>query len=128
MTVQFYFTRIKTLLDRYAALDFVLEITAHFDVRPGDQGFLSGVVIFNDQSVLYLREFLDTVNGVVEKIMYSYHYQTVDNTLIFRYDNAAHKPALLFRDHKHLAEQITKVRPPELEEVLAEIVVMRTWI
>ena len=26
--------------------------------------------------------------------MYAYHYQDADTNLVFRYDNAAHKPAL----------------------------------
>lgn len=33
--------------------------------------------------------------------MYTYHYQGADNRLIFRYDNARHRPPLRALEHKH---------------------------
>ena len=128
MTIRAYFTRIKTLLDRYAATDGVLDVVVQFDARPGEQGFLSGSVIFRDRSELFFREFLDTADNAIEKIMYSYHYQSSDAALIFRYDNAAHKPALPFRDHKHADGEIREARVPTLDEVLAEILLMKQWM
>lgn len=45
-------------------------------------------------------EFMDVTRNE-PKIMYAYHYQDVDHNLIFRYDNAAHKPVLPQPEHKH---------------------------
>jgi len=37
-----------------------------------------------------------------EKVSYAYQYQDGEGKLIFRYDNAAHKPGLGFIEHKWL--------------------------
>lgn len=95
-----------------------------FDARPGEQGFVSGTVIFEDRSQLCFREFLDAADETVEKIMYSYHYQSAEAALRFRYDNGSHKPALPFRDHKHADGDIFEAPAPSLDEVLAEILLL----
>lgn len=129
MTIQAYFNQIRILLDRYSKVDVVLDVKVSFDLRPGDQGYISGSVTFKDASILYFREFLDEFGGNIEKIMYSYHYQDAKQALLFRYDNAAHKPALLFRDHKHLsAGEIEKAEIPGLRSVLDEIVSLKGWM
>ena len=129
MTIQAYFNQIRILLDRYSKIDVVLDTKVSFDLRPGDQGYISGSVTFKDASIVYFREFLDEFGGNVEKIMYSYHYQDASQALLFRYDNAAHKPALLFRDHKHLrGNKIEKTDVPTLRTVLAEIVNLKGWM
>ena len=51
--IQVYFNQIKALLDRYARAPFVLEAAVTFDVRPGEQGYLTGSLTFSDGSVLY---------------------------------------------------------------------------
>ena len=60
--------------------------------------------------------------------MYTYHYQDTGNQLIFRYDNALHKPALPSVAHKHLPTQIIAAPAPTLDEVLAEIATTRGWV
>ena len=50
------------------------------------------------------------------------------NQLIFRYDNALHKPALPSVAHKHLPTQIIAAPAPTLDEVLAEIATTRGWV
>lgn len=51
-----------------------------------------------------------------------------EQTQIFRYDNALHKPALSFLEHKHLPNQIIEAPAKMLAEVLAEIFTIRGWI
>ncbi len=48
--IQTYFTQIKRIIDQYAATSFVLEAQMHFDMRPGDQGYHTGTLIFADDS------------------------------------------------------------------------------
>jgi hypothetical protein len=60
--------------------------------------------------------------------MYSYHYQDANQELIFRYDNARHRPSLSFREHKHLPEEIVAAPAPALEAVLTEIIVIQGWV
>jgi hypothetical protein len=126
--IQTYFTQIKRVIDQYAATSFVLEAQMHFDMRPGDQGYLTGTLIFVDDSKRHFSEYLDQTGEVVDKLMYTYHYQDTDNQLIFRYDNALHRPALSSVEHKHLPIQIIAAPAPTLDEVLAEIASTRGWV
>jgi hypothetical protein len=85
-------------------------------------------MIFADGSALYFREFLDAVKDTVDKLMYTYHYQDAGHQLIFRYDNARHRPPLRSLEHKHTPGQAIEAPAPTLEEVLAEIVVAKGWV
>jgi Family of unknown function (DUF6516) len=104
--IQTYFTQINRIIDKYATTSFVLEARIHFETRPGDQGYLTDTLIFVDDSKLHFSEFLDQTGEIVDKLMYTYHYQDTGNQLIFRYDNALHKPALPSVEHKHLPVQL----------------------
>jgi hypothetical protein len=126
MVIQRYFSEIKAAIDRYAILQVVVETDVDFELRSGDQGYLHGSVQFVNGSILYFKEFLDGINDTVDKLTYSYHYQDANNDLIFRYDNAAHKPALPFHEHKHLPHQILPAPAPALIDVLTEIFVIQS--
>ena len=125
--IQSYFNRVKSLVDRYTNMPFVLDTALHFESRPGDQGYLTGEFSFIDGSLLYFREFLDGAEGVVEKLMYTYHYQSADGTLIFRYDNALHRPLLASQEHRHSSEGIQLQSAPLLADVLTEVVEYQEW-
>ncbi|RLC09372.1 MAG: hypothetical protein DRI57_22230, partial [Deltaproteobacteria bacterium] len=58
----------------------------------------------------------------IRKETYSFHYQDRDDGLIFRYDNADHKPSPGFADHKHVGDQVVRAEIPDLREVLEEII------
>lgn len=126
--IQAYFDQLKRVVDSYAAASFVLDAQVSFELRPGDQGYVVGAVLFQDQSILHFREYLDAAGGRVSKLTYSCHYQHADMQLIFRYDNARHRPALPMLEHKHTANSIAVCPAPTLEAVLTEIVVMRGWV
>ena len=126
--IQTYFTQIKRIIDQYAATSFVLEAQIRFDLRPGDQGYLTGTVIFADDSKLHFSEYVDQTGAVVDKLMYTYHYQDTGNQLIFRYDNALYKPTLPSVEHKHLPTQIIAAPALTLDEVLAEIATTKGWV
>ncbi len=128
MTIQKYFDEIKDVIDRFSATHFVLDTTVNFDIRPGDQGYLKGLIYFSDNSTFHFKEFLDATDETVDKLMYVYHYQDSKKQLIFRYDNALHKPRLPFREHKHTSDQILKVPVPTIVEVLEEIFIQKNWI
>lgn len=123
-----YFARLKVLLDRYAATPFVLLVRSDFETRPGGQGYLLGSVIFADTSTLYFSEFLDVTLNRVDKVMYSYHYQDAETHLVFRYDNARHKPPLTFIHHKHTPGEVTSASVPDLDNALTEISARRGWL
>jgi len=126
--IQRYFNELKRVIDSYAAAPFVLDAQVSFELRPGNQGYAVGVVLFQDRSALHFREYLDSIASHVSKLMYSYHYQDADQQLIFRYDNARHQPPLPVQEHKHVGETIAASQAPTLIEVLTEIVMTRGWV
>jgi hypothetical protein len=118
-------------LDRYfQALQAIIAATADvatsdltFEIRSPSIGFIRGNIYFADGSLLHLRELLD-IQKVAPRLMYVYHYQRVDGTLVFRYDNAKHFSDLpSFPHHKHDRdeEQAIAHAAPTLGDVLQEI-------
>ena len=77
---------------------------------------------------MHFREFIDGSEGSIDKVAYSYHLQDKSNHLLFRYDNAKHKPALAFDEHKHCADSIICVPAPHLQQVIQEAIVMQQLI
>ncbi|RKY05453.1 hypothetical protein DRP77_00870 [Candidatus Poribacteria bacterium] len=75
---------------------------------------------FRDGSELHFREF---VNLALDepRLMFAYHYQGPDKRLIFRYDNALHRPPLPKREHKHTPSGVEIAPAPKLREILDEI-------
>ncbi|MBE9109917.1 hypothetical protein IQ273_10910 [Nodosilinea sp. LEGE 07298] len=63
------------------------------DLRSGEQAVLKAKVLLVDATELYIRIFY--LGGRANTLLsYAYQYQQADSTLIFRYDNARHKPDL----------------------------------
>jgi len=114
-----YFRAIDALL---ATSPIVREYDVHFDKRSLSRGYLRGDVIFQDESLLHVREFV-SIGAETERMVYAYHYQRADGTLVFRYDNTPHYPDLPNSPHhKHVESgAVTSVLPPDLESVLQEI-------
>lgn len=123
MTLQVYIDSLRSSLDRLIVTPLVMESDLRVDQRSGDQAFIQGAIHFHDSSTLHFKEFIDAHDGGVDKLTYSYHYQSVDNELIFRYDNAAHKPPLAKREHKHTKDGIISAPSPLLRDVTREILI-----
>lgn len=112
----------QSILDLLASLPFVESSDVNLDKRGELIGFVRGEVGFQDgSSLLFFRELVD-MGLPVEKVMYAYHYQKADGTLIFRYDNTAHhKSVATFPHHKHETGGVIDSGGPSLEQVLREI-------
>jgi hypothetical protein len=70
------------------------------EIRPNKQAVIKGKIVLVDGSVLHIKEYIDA-KYKIERVSYAYQYQDRDGELIFRYDNAVHRPALGYREHKH---------------------------
>ena len=113
----------QSILDLLASLPFVSSSDVNLDKRAELIGFVRGEVQFQDgSSLLFFRELID-MSLPEQKVMYAYHYQKDDGTLIFRYDNTAHhKSVSSFPHHKHLEnDEVESSDIPTLESVLREI-------
>ena len=115
-----YVQHITDLLNHAVAAGEVVLNTLPVDQRSAVRGLIAGVLQFSDGSELHFREYID-VTQAQPKIMYAYHFQDVDHSLIFRYDNAAHRPAPPQRDHRHTRSGIEASPVPTLAEVLDQI-------
>lgn len=112
----------QSLLDLLASLPFVESPAVNLEKRGELVGFIRGEVVFNDNSVLYFRELMD-LRLPLQKVMYAYHYQRSNGSLVFRYDNTAHhKSVSTFPNHKHLQSgDVVSAEIPSLGQVLREV-------
>lgn len=116
-----YLSGIVKFIEEYSKTNLIISSELNNDFRTEQLGLIKGKIIFADESILYFTEYLD-LKDRVEKLTYSFHYQKQSGALIFRYDNARHKPKLPFECHRHWANgKIAKSRIPELADVLEEI-------
>ena len=72
---------------------------------------------FSDQTFLSVREYVDE-----KERNYSFHWQTADNELIVRWDNAPHHKHLrTYPNHKHQCGKVFESAQTSLKDVLGFI-------
>ena len=121
MLLSEYVSEIVEILDTYAKANLIADSDVYTDFRTEKIGLVKGGITFINNSKLFFSEYLD-VRYKIEKFSYSYHYQDKDGHLLFRYDNAKHKPDLGFEAHKHLMTGPTiEFASPDLKGILEEI-------
>ena len=92
------------------------------EIRPNKQAIVKAKIVLVDRSVLHIREYIDA-KYKIEKVSYAYQYQDRHGKLIFRYDNAVHRPTLQFKEHKHTKDGIIiEAAPPEISDIVDEVV------
>ena len=121
MLLSEYQTQLAAIIDRSARTDLVVVSELANDARTPKVGVVKGTIEFIDGTLLFFNEYLDC-RYRLEKLSYAYHCQDARGNLVFRYDNAAHTPALPFGEHKHVPSgEVVAAEAPELEAVLEEI-------
>jgi hypothetical protein len=122
MSLREYLERVKSSLQTFEDYGLSEHIDFSAEIRPGSQAVVKATVQLIDTSELYIREYL-LEKGAVQRLSYAYQYQIPDGTLIFRYDNAAHRPPLDFDNHKHDANgRIVPAEPPNIEALVQEVI------
>lgn len=116
-----YQTNIITIIQKYMNDEWILSFNFSVDSRSDYVGFIQGNLEFSQGSRLFFKEYIDLQESI-EKLSYSFHYQDYENNLIFRYDNAKHKPDLGYTNHKHIKNKIIKSETPNIEQVILEII------
>lgn len=116
-----YLSGLVKVIDEYSKTDLIIGSELTTDFRTEKTGIVKGSVTFADNSMLVFTEYLD-LKYKIEKLNYSFHYQKQDGSLIFRYDNARHKPPIDASGHKHLPDgTVFAAEPPSLKDIFAEI-------
>jgi len=116
--VKKYFASLEEQISLFQNIIGTYSITTKYYTR--NKGYISGNIIFTDDSKLGFKEVKDTEFHRKDK--YSYNYMSTSDEMIFRYDNAYHHPEIeTFPHHKHLPTCIKRSNEPELIDVLIEI-------
>ncbi len=122
MSLSEYLVILRQEIERIDTFGFAESIAFQEELRAGKQAIVKAEIVLVDGSCLILREYIDSKYGI-EKLSYAYQYQDGDGNLIFRYDNAAHKPALNSPEHKHVPDgSIELVVAPEIFELIEEVI------
>lgn len=121
MLLSEYLSDLVKIIDEYSKAGLITDSKLSTDFRTEKIGIIEGVVTFCNNSKLIFTEYLD-LKYKPQKINYSFHYQKEDDKLIFRYDNAKHKPSIDASGHKHLPDgKVVATEHPLLKEIFAEI-------
>jgi hypothetical protein len=116
-----YVASLTNAINNYSGTNLIVGSQLATDYRTEKIGIVEGRLIFIDHSELHFIEYVD-VRYRVQKVMYSYHYQRKHGGLIFRYDNAKHRPRLPFENHKHLdSDEVVQSDAPQFGQVLEGI-------
>ena len=121
MLLNQYQTNFLNIIQKYVNSGWIISFDFAVDARSSYIGFIQGNLEFLDNSHLFFKEYIN-LQDTLEKLSYSFHYQDPDNNLIFRYDNAKHKPDLGYVNHKHIQEKIIPSAIPDIEQVITEII------
>jgi hypothetical protein len=116
-----YLEAFSKVIDEYSKTGLIFSSQVHVDIRAEHIGLIKGSITFIDESRLFVTEYLD-VSYDIERLTYSYHYQNKEGRLVFRYDNAAHKPVLGFIHHKHSGDGVVESEVPDLDGVMLEAI------
>ena len=122
MSVRDHLGAFHRALDRLDDYGFAESIDINEEIRASKQAVIKATVILVDQSVLQITEYVDA-RYKVQKISYAYQYHDPNGRLIFRYDNATHKPAMGFKGHKHINDgSIMQCSAPDISDVIDEVI------
>jgi len=114
---------IQSLLQEVAACPLVRSSDILIDRRTLQSGLVRGELYFLDGSVLHFRELIDA-QEFIQRLMYSFHYQSEDGELIFRYDDTPHHevlPGFPYHKHVEIESNAVSAEAPDLKTVLHEI-------
>jgi hypothetical protein len=115
-----YTKTITSLIDTLLTSGQARVVNLQVDQRSMLRGFISGILAFEDDSELHFSEYVDLTQSE-PMLMYAYHYQDSKKTLVFRYDNAAHRPLPAQVEHKHSALTVSPAPAPTFTQVIDEI-------
>lgn len=120
-----YQKEFSSIIDEYSETGYISSSEVKVDIRSEHLGLIKASITFINGIRLSVTEYLDLTYGI-DKLKYSYHCQDSNGKLMFRYDNALHKPSLGFTNHKHLRNSVIQSDIPDLDSVLYEIVSQMT--
>jgi len=122
MSLRDYLDSFHRAIGKIEDYGFAESIDIKEEIRPAKQAVINAIINLVDGSVLQIRVYVDA-KYKIEIISYAYQYHDIKGKLIFRYDNARHKPELGFKDHKHLHDgSMVQSSMPDISDVVDEVI------
>jgi len=122
MPLHEYLERFRKGMEMLENYGYTESVEIKEEIRPNKQAVLTTKVVLLNGSILHVKEYIDAKYGI-DRVSYAYQYQDRDGNLIFRYDNANHRPALGFKVHKHTADRMVESADlPDVFDLINEIV------
>jgi len=122
MSLRNYLASFQRALERLRDYGYAEAIEFKEETRPRKQAVIRAKIILVDDSVLHIQEYIDA-KYTIDRVSYAYQYLDSEGKLIFRYDNALHKPALAFKEHKHTKEgTIICAHMPAISDAIDEVI------
>lgn len=122
MSLRNYLDSFHQGIEKLEDYGYAESIDIREEIRASKQAIIKARIVLVDGSVLHIKEYVDA-KYKIEKVSYAYQYQDSYGELIFRYDNAVHKPCLSFKEHKHTKEGgIIDASLPDISDVIDEVI------
>ncbi|MCX6584175.1 MAG: DUF6516 family protein [Candidatus Aminicenantes bacterium] len=122
MLLRNYLNSLHKEIEKLENYGFTESVEVKEEIRAIKQALVNVRTVFLNGSELYIKEYIDA-RYKIERVSYAYHYQDREGNCIFRYDDAVHKPALRYREHKHTSDgSIVPSDLPDISEIFEEII------
>jgi len=121
MQVIDYFSEIQSLI---RSSIFVENVDIEYEVKSRSIGIVHGILGMIDGSTLQFMELVNIKSDKMIRLKYRFHLMTVNDEMVFRYDNSPHHPEIsTYPHHKHVKGEEVPRRSKEvgLKDVLLEI-------
>jgi hypothetical protein len=122
MLLNEYLNRFRKGIQKIENYGYTDSVDIREEIRANKQAILNVKVVLINQSVLHIKEYLDAKYRI-NRVSYAYQYQDRTGQLIFRYDNAVHRPVLGFNEHKHSSDgTIYETALPDIFDFVDEVI------
>ena len=122
MSLHEYIRRLREgihLLDKYG---YTESIQIKEEIRPNKQAVVNAKVVLFNGSALYIKEYIDA-KYKINRVAYANKFNDRNGNVMFRYDDAVHKPALGFSAHKHNSDgTIEDIGLPDIFNLVDEMI------
>ena len=122
MLLHNYLNHFREQLNKLENYGFSESIEIKEEIRPKKLAVITAHIVLFNGSSLHITEYIDA-RYKIERKSFAYHFQDNHGKCIFRYDNANHKPALGFKEHKHTKDGIIiEASLPSISDLIEEVV------